>query len=130
VNNNQERLAVALESLAAQIASAPRTIIGNKVSVSAGPGSSGTVIGQKITAIGGPGGGRVTGMKVNVSNAGPDPAADLTQELRDAATAVRQDKENRAWLTSLLGRVRALTDRVVDVTATTVLEQAIKAAFG
>jgi hypothetical protein len=47
VTNDQERLALALESLADQIASAPRTIIGNKVSVSVGPGSSGTVIGQR-----------------------------------------------------------------------------------
>jgi hypothetical protein len=68
-------------------------------------------------------------MKISVTS-GADPAAELTQELREAATAVRQDKGNRAWLASLLNRVGGLADRAVDVALTAAIGSAMKAVFG
>jgi hypothetical protein len=126
----QENLAHALETLSRQIASAPRTVIGNKVSVVAGPGSSGTIIGQQIRATAGPGSsGNVTGLHAQAI-AGADPAADLVRELSEAAAAVRQDKGHRGWLSGLLTRAKSLTDRVVDATAVAAVQQGIAAVFG
>ncbi len=125
-----DQVAAALESLAANVASAPRRTIGYSSRVYVGPGASaGTVIGHQSIAVAGPGGGTVIGTNVSVGVGGPDPAAALVQELRDAAAAARQDKGNKAWFTSILSRVSALTDRVVDAGLIAVAEEAIKSAF-
>jgi hypothetical protein len=128
-NEAQDRLAHALETLAQQIASAPRTVIGTQVSAVAGPGSSGTVIGMQVTAKSGSGGGNVTGFH-SEAKSGPDPAADLIRELHEAATAVRQGGGDRSWMQSLIRRVQSLKDRACDAAVVTAVQQAIGAAFG
>ena len=80
----------------------------------AAPGSSGTVIGQRV----------------EVSVGGNDPANDLVQELRDAASAVRQDKGHKSWVQGLLSRVGSLADRAVDAVTLDAVHQAAKAVFG
>jgi hypothetical protein len=126
----QERLARALETLALNVASAPRSVVGMKVSAVAGPGSSGNVTGMKVTATGGPGSGNVTGLNVQVSAGGDDAARGLVQELREAAVAVRQDKGHRSWIQGLLSRVGSLADRAVDATAMAGVQEALKTVFG
>jgi hypothetical protein len=100
-----------------------------KVSAVAGPGSTANVTGQRISVTGGPGGGTVIGQKVEVNAGGPDPAADLVRELREAASAVRQDKGHRAWIQGLVGRVKALADRAIDAGIVSGVQQAITSAF-
>jgi len=126
----QEHLARALETLAASIAAAPRNVIGTQISVTAGPGASGIIKGMEINVTGGPGSGDVTGFRSTVTAGGPDPAAELVKELREAAAAVREDKAHKGWLTSLVTRVKALTDRAVDAAALALVVAAIKAVFG
>jgi hypothetical protein len=104
----EERLALALETLAELIASAPRSVIGMNVSAVAGPGGTGS-----MTGLG-----------------GPDPAADLVRELRDAAAATRKDKGYKSWVLRLLNRVGSLADQAVDATAIAGVHEALKAAFG
>jgi hypothetical protein len=125
----EKHLTEALDKLAAQIAASRSKVVGMQVNVQGGPGG-GNVVGMKVHAVGGPGSGNVTGLHVEAHGGGPDPAADIIKELRDAATAVRQGKAAQPWLKSLLGRASALKDRVVDVAMVAGVEHAIKAVFG
>jgi hypothetical protein len=125
-----EQLAVALEALSRGVASSPRSVIGMKVSAVAGPGSSGNVTGLKVDVRGGPGGGNVTGLHVQASAGGPDPAAPLIQEVKDAAAAVRKGNAQRSWVQGIVGRVQSLADRAVDATLVGAVEQGIKVVFG
>jgi hypothetical protein len=104
----EERLALALKTLAEQIASAPRSIIGMQVCAVDGPGATGNVSGL----------------------GGPDPTADVVRELRDAAVATRNDKGYKSWVPRLLSRVGSLAYRAVDFPAIAGVQEALKAAFG
>jgi len=85
---------------------------------------------MKLDVRGGPGSGNVTGLHVEASGGGPDPAAGLIQEMNDAAAAVRKHSAQRSWIHGIVSRVQSLADRAVDASLIVAVEQGIKGVFG
>jgi hypothetical protein len=129
LTDQAEKLANALDALANSIASAPRTVIGRRVSVTAGPGNPGRVIGKRMRVIGGPEGGTTIGEKIEVSAGRPDPTSELVGEIKQAAKTVQDGRAPKLWIESLLTRARALTDRTVNAAAVEAVKEGIKAVF-
>jgi hypothetical protein len=115
-----EKLAAALESLAAALQNHPSSITAQKVSAVAGPGSSGTVIGMKATATAGPGSsGTVIGNMAIASSGQRNPAdAQLVLELAAAAAAVRKKEAPRPWISGLIDRAGSLGNAALNAAVT------------
>jgi hypothetical protein len=90
-SSTRDKLANALDDLATAIEASPPTVIGSQTVVTAGPGSSGTVIGKQVTVTAGPGShGTIIGEQVVVGANGAPANGQKAQDVREAASVVRQ----------------------------------------
>lgn len=101
-NNEQARLADALEKLAAAMEARPAPIVGIKISQTLGPGG-GSMTGIRVNM--NAAGGNATGIRISQTAGERDPR-ELAHiaEVREAATAVKAGKVEKGWLQGLLDR--------------------------
>jgi hypothetical protein len=91
---NAEALARALETLARDIERHAGTVIGSSVSVGAQAGFKGTLIGEQISVTAGPGSGNIVGRRIEVSVTGNEAAMDasVARQILDLASSVRSER--------------------------------------
>jgi hypothetical protein len=109
IPSKREALARTLEDLADLISSAPPVVIGQRIAVTAAPGSSGTVIGKQVTVTAGPERvGAVIGEQTTVVAGGPQGTppinSRIASDLRNGAAKVRTGTASRAEIGSLIAK--------------------------
>ncbi|WBO23843.1 hypothetical protein [Sphingomonas abietis] len=126
-----DRLAGALEKIAAAIEANPAPIIGQKICVTNVAGG-GPVIGMKVSVTNAGGGsGPVYGNYVSVTNAGgrSDDEMQMIKELRNAASAVRGGGAPKSWVTGLLSRAGGFVGKALSAATVAGAEELAKHAL-
>lgn len=126
----KERLAAALELLAANLRPLPPPRTAMNINVTGGgPGSSTVGFSQSLVATGD--GQVLIGVQNTVSDVHVAQVWEATTgELKAAAAAVRADKAPAEWLSALVKRVKAMGDKAIDAGVVHLAEQALDAFTG
>lgn len=111
-DDTSARLADALDALAKAIDDHPGAVIGQQITVTAGPDTRGTVIGEEIRVTAGPGArGNIIGKRIVVEASGRNEGeVKAAEELRKVAAAVRQGQVPKSWVDRALERAGGLAN--------------------